>query len=133
MTYLDTNKLRHLVADGQTLAKETVLDLLTRVERQQDKELQQLALEKHPVTPPPLDPAKDQVVAYSQHFLENGDWLVTNPILHYIIQAARELEQEGIREGLTYDPASIQLQISPDGNGNLVRLIAYTKPRTEKS
>lgn len=51
MTYLDTNKLRHLVADGHNLARETVLDLLTRIEHQQDRELRRLALDKHPIDP----------------------------------------------------------------------------------
>ena len=41
--YLDTTRLRTIIADGHQLARETVLDLLTRVEQYQDKELQQVA------------------------------------------------------------------------------------------
>ena len=41
--YLDTTRLRAIIADGHQLARETVLDLITRVEQYQDKELQQVA------------------------------------------------------------------------------------------
>lgn len=122
MTYLDTNRLRHLVADGQTLARETVLDLLTRVERQQDAELQKLALQKYPATAP--RPAKDQALVYTEYLIGNGQHWNNNPILDVIQKQAQELAEQAARNGWTYDPTSLQLQIHPEDAGNRVRFTA---------
>lgn len=124
MSYLDTNRLRHLVADGQTLAKETVLDLLTRVERQQDKELRQLALDKHPVTPPPVRLTSEQVRVYTEHLIGNGLHHDDNPVLAVIRKQALELADQARRNGWTYKTHSIRLQIEPEDAGNRVRLTA---------
>lgn len=126
MNYIDTNRLRHIIADGHQLARETVLDLLTRVERQQDKELRQLALDKHPIDPE-FRPAKDQALVYTEYLIGNGQYWDNNPILDVIQQQARDLAEQAHRQNLVYDPTSLQLQIHPEENGNRVRFTALAK------
>lgn len=131
MSYLDTNKLRHLVANGHNLAKETVLDLLTRVEHQQDKELRQLALDKYPATAPPLDP--DTLKLGAQYAWKPDDaYAFDNPIFSIIEQLTSDLKHHAQANHLVLDPASIRIEFNDDGTGTYTsRLVAYGKPKEQ--
>lgn len=125
MSYLDTNKLRHLVANGHNLAKETVLDLLTRVEHQQDRELRQLALDKHPIDP-------DTLKLANQHMWEPDQaYGFGNPIFSIIQQLTQSLSTYAHTHDLIVDPASIRIETHDTDGTNTTRLTATITPQEQ--
>lgn len=132
MSYLNTLRLRNIIAAGNTLARETVLDLLTRIEHYQDKELRQLALDKHPAEMPKLDPTQLKLGSTYDWDQTEAPWLGNNPILDVLPRLIDQLNRHVHINNLVIDPASLRIEFIQDDDKNACRLVAYTKPAKDQ-
>lgn len=123
MSYLNTLRLRNNIADGHQLAKETVLDLLTRIEHYQDKELRQLALENHPAEMPKLDLSKAGMFEA---------WQDDTPINNIITDMVQGVISYAAARSLVLDPATLRLEFDVSDDTHAVRLVGNTKPAKDQ-
>lgn len=123
MKPIDTEKLLALVNSGHELDPTTVRSILNRLADYQNNPRSAgpgLQL-------PEVRPARDQVIAYTEYLIGNGQYWNDNPILDVIQKQARELAEQAARRGFIYDPTSLQLQVVPEEAGNRVRFTALAK------